>query len=60
MRTELCAVCGKEFETDAPNVKYCCPKCKVTGAKILRTKWIDAHPDYNSDYYRRRKSSDTV
>lgn len=38
-RRIICQICGKKFETDAPNTKYCSPECRDKGAHLRRKEW---------------------
>ena len=57
MKTRIlkCEMCGNEFKTTAPNVKYCSALCKYAAEKKHRLKFIAAHPNYNRDYKRMKK-----
>ena len=35
----ICAICGKEFETQGGNVKYCSTECKREGQRQRRKEW---------------------
>lgn len=39
IRTLICDICEKPFETDARNAKYCSDKCRDEGARLKREKW---------------------
>lgn len=58
MRIKKCEICGKTFETNRPNKKYCSFTCKEAGEKLWRLKWQDKNPEYQKLYqraYRERK-----
>ena len=58
MRIKKCEICGKIFETNRPNKKYCSFTCKEAGEKLWRLKWQDKNPEYQKLYqraYRERK-----
>ena len=42
----VCAVCGREFEAERGNHKFCSDECRKSGARITRKKWESA-TDYN-------------
>ena len=46
MRTVKCSICGKEFTTDKPNIKYCSLQCREDGRIKLRNMWKLDNPDY--------------
>lgn len=35
----ICHICGKEFETNGGNVKYCSMACKREGQRQCRKEW---------------------
>ena len=41
MRKLTCSICGKEFTTQAGNVKYCSPECREEGKQQRRKEWED-------------------
>ena len=45
MRELTCSICGKEFATQAGNVKYCSPECKEEGKQQRRKEW-EERTDY--------------
>ena len=55
MRKVTCAICGKEFETSAANVKYCSFSCREAATILRRMKWRDTHPGYSAEYQRKRR-----
>jgi len=55
MRTAICPICGKEFETARPNKKYCSLICREAGKQLRRLYWKEENPTYNADYYREHK-----
>ena len=58
-RALKCEICGHEFETTAPNVKYCSALCKYAAEKKRRLIFIKAHPNYNRDYKRMKRNART-
>ena len=50
MNTRKCAICGKTFETDRPNQKYCRSLCKAAGEVLRRMNWEVKNPNYNKEY----------
>lgn len=48
-----CIICGRNFETNKPNKKYCSFTCKEAGRLLQRMKWEDANPQYNTEYMRK-------
>ena len=57
-RKVKCAICGVEFETQKPNIKYCSFTCKDAGRRLKRAKWEDAHAGYNAEYARNKRRAD--
>lgn len=58
MKTIKCAICGRQFETNRPNKKFCSFTCREAGEKLWRMQWEEKNPDYNKNYqrkYRERK-----
>ena len=43
-----CPICGREFETNRPNKKYCCFSCKEAGRRLKRLQWEDKNPGYSA------------
>lgn len=35
----ICAVCGREFEKDKGNHKYCSDECRAKGSRAIRKRW---------------------
>lgn len=52
MRRINCKYCGRIFETEAPNAKYCCLGCKDKAKRQGRTLWESKHPFYNNEYFK--------
>lgn len=57
MRKVICENCGAEFNTAAPNVKYCSLDCREAGRMKRRAEWEQARPTYNRDYKRTRSTA---
>lgn len=55
MRTVICPICGKSFETARPNKKYCSLICREAGKQLKRLYWKEENPTYDADYYREHK-----
>lgn len=53
-RVLICSVCGKEFKTIYPNVRYCSLSCREKGRIQKRQKWKTKNPDY---YHKRKKGN---
>lgn len=47
-----CGICGRSFETNKPNKKYCSLSCREAAAKVRRLEWEDRNPGYNMKYQR--------
>lgn len=63
MKKTLCPICGREFEADKPNRRYCSLECRETGRKLKRRQWENENPNYNAEYmrkYRGRASQNAV
>lgn len=56
----VCPICGHSFETDKPNIKYCCFECREAGRKLRRLKWNNKHPDYNKAYMKQYRQKGRV
>lgn len=54
-RTVKCLLCGAEFETTAPNVKYCSIGCKENGRKAKREIWERSNEGYYKEYEKKRR-----
>lgn len=52
MKNVICPMCGRQFETNKPNKKYCSFSCREAGRKLQRMKWDAQNPDYNAEYMR--------
>src|SRR5699024_1297161 len=52
IRTLICDICEKPFETDARNAKYCSDECRDEGARLKREKWAK-ETNYNERQRRR-------
>ena len=48
MRIIKCACCGKEFQAQYPNQKYCGLECANEGRLQRRSEWLKSHPEYCS------------
>lgn len=60
MKKIECPICGKVFETERHNKKYCCLSCQAAGKKLQRMKWDDNHKGYSANYmrtYRKREKN---
>ena len=58
-----CPICGKEFETDRPNKRYCSFTCKEAGQILRRMKCNEKNPNYGKEYmqkYRQKERQDNV
>ena len=42
-----CAVCGREFEAQNGNSKYCSEECRIEGKRAARQEWV-VRTDYNA------------
>ena len=54
----VCALCGKEYESSAPNQKYCSLMCREAARKADRRAFDEANPNYRKEYmreYRKRQ-----
>ena len=51
-----CKICGKAFESDKPNAKYCCLSCKEQGRRLRQVEWEKRHPNYRRDYMRKYRN----
>ena len=47
MYMKKCAICGREFEAEKGNRKYCSEDCRIEGKKAARQDWI-IRTDYNA------------
>lgn len=57
MNNRFCKICGKEFEAEHPNSKYCSILCKEMGIKRNSKAWSKKNKGYITLYmrdYRRR------
>lgn len=54
MRIIKCTCCGKEFQAQYPNQKYCGLRCANKGRLEHRSEWIKNHPGYIQDLKRRK------
>jgi len=52
IRTVICEICEKPFETSARNAKYCSDECRDEGARLKREKW-EEETNYNERQRRR-------
>jgi endogenous inhibitor of DNA gyrase (YacG/DUF329 family) len=52
-KTVTCPICGKQFETNRPNKKYCSFTCKEAGRQLRRMKWAADNPNYSAEYMRK-------
>lgn len=57
MKTVKCAICGREFETNRPNKKFCSFTCKEAGAKLRQMKWKDNNSNYSTEYMRKYRAA---
>lgn len=57
MKTVICSICGKSFETSKPNKKYCGFTCKEAAIKIRRFAWEKENPDYIKNYMRKYRKA---
>lgn len=59
-RTIKCDICGKEFNTNGKNIKYCCLECRAIGHNYTKRIWLDGKGNYMRDYMReyRKKAKD--
>ena len=58
VKVVTCPICGRQFETNRPNKKFCSFTCREAGEKLWRMKWEEKNPGYNRNYqreYRERK-----
>ena len=57
LRKEVkCKICGKVFETEKPNKRYCSFVCKEAAITKKRIEWKVANPHYYRDYSRKRRA----
>lgn len=59
----VCSICGKEFQSQHANVKYCSLVCKEAARRKNQKHWRSDNPNYNRDYmrqYRRKKTHDEI
>ena len=52
-----CAICGKDFLSGYPNVKYCSLKCRDTGRIKNRKKWSERNKNYMSAYMQKYRKA---
>lgn len=57
-REKVCVICGKTFETEHKNKKYCSLVCKDASDRKKRLEWKIKNPDYYRDYMRKRRQSE--
>ena len=48
-----CLICGRLFQTESKNARYCSLSCAAEGRKRQRKTWEDKNPNYYRDYYKR-------
>ena len=46
-RKLVCPICGREFETNAPNRKYCGTDCAKIAQARRKKHWLDNNYEYN-------------
>lgn len=57
-KTKNCPICGRDFETNRPNKRYCCYSCKEAGRILQRMKWQENNPDYSKNYMQKYRQKE--
>lgn len=50
LREKKCIICGKNFETEYPNKRYCSLVCKDAASRMREMKFKAENPDYYKEY----------
>lgn len=58
VRTKKCIMCGKSFDTEWPNKKYCSLVCKDAAIRKKRLEWKADNPGYYTEYMRKRRNKE--
>lgn len=57
-KEKVCVICGKTFETEYSNKKYCSLICRDASIRKKRLEWKMNNPNYYRDYSRMQRSKD--
>ena len=57
-REVVCVMCGKSFDTEYPNKKYCSLVCKDAAIRKKRLVWKLNNPGYDTEYARKRREKE--
>ena len=58
IKTIICPICGKQFQTSRPNKKYCCFTCKEAGNKLCHMRWKENNRGYHREYMQRQRQKE--
>ncbi len=53
----ICKICGKEYEANYPNSKYCSILCREMGARNKRAAWCNENKGYMTIYMREHRAN---
>ena len=60
MNIRICKICGKEFEAEYPNSKYCSFLCKEIGSINNAKAWRENNKVYSTPYMRNYRKMQAI